>query len=138
MNVEAAVICLQEVLPSMRKSNFGRIVNITGITLSGGWSNLAPYVASKGTLLGLTRAWAREYGSFGITSNCIAPGAFPTDAEKIHPNPEDYARFVLDHQSIKRRGKPEDIANGLLFLTSEESSFITGQTLHIDGGWWMA
>ena len=137
VNVEAAVICLQEVLPNMRKENFGRIVNITSITLSGGWANLAPYVASKGTLLGLTRAWAREFGVYGITSNCIAPGAFPTDAEKIHPNPEDYAKFVLDHQAVKRRGTPEDIANGLLFLTAEESGFFTGQTLHIDGGWWM-
>ena len=137
VNVEAAVICLQEVLPNMRKENFGRIVNITSITLSGGWANLAPYVASKGTLLGLTRAWAREFGVYGITSNCIAPGAFPTDAEKIHPNPEEYAKFVLDHQAVKRRGTPEDIANGLLFLTAEESGFFTGQTLHIDGGWWM-
>jgi 3-oxoacyl-[acyl-carrier protein] reductase len=137
VNVEAAIICLQEVLPYMKTEKFGRIVNITSITLSGGWSNLSPYVASKGTLLGLTRAWAREFGPFGITSNCIAPGAFPTDAEKIHPNLDDYAKFVIDHQSIKRRGKPEDIANGLLFLTAEESEFITGQTLHIDGGWVM-
>ena len=121
----------------MKANHFGRIVNITSITLSGGWSNLSPYVASKGTLLGLTRVWAREFGEFGITSNCIAPGAFPTDAEKIHPNPDQYAKFVIDHQSIKRRGRPEDIANGLLFLTAEESSFFTGQTLHIDGGWWM-
>jgi 3-oxoacyl-[acyl-carrier protein] reductase len=137
VNVEAAVICVQETLPFMRDNNFGRIVNITSITLSGGWTNLSPYVASKGTLLGLSRAWAREFGEFGITANCIAPGAFPTDAEKIHPDPEGYAKFVLDHQSIKRRGKPEDIANGLLFLTAEETGFITGQTLNIDGGWVM-
>jgi 3-oxoacyl-[acyl-carrier protein] reductase len=137
VNVEAAVICVQETLLFMRDNKFGRIVNITSITLSGGWANLSPYVASKGTLLGWSRAWAREFGEFGITANCIAPGAFPTDAEKIHPNPEGYVKFVIDHQSIKRRGKPEDIANGLLFLTSEETGFITGQTLNIDGGWVM-
>jgi len=137
VNVESAVICLQEVLPHMRAEKFGRIVNITSITLSGGWAKLSPYVASKGTLLGLTRAWAREFGEFGITSNCIAPGAFPTDAEKIHPNPEQYAQFVLDHQAVKRRGEPADIANGLLFLTAVESGFLTGQTLRIDGGWVM-
>jgi 3-oxoacyl-[acyl-carrier protein] reductase len=138
INVEAAIICVQETLPFMRAENFGRIVNITSITLSGGWALLSPYVASKGTLLGLTRAWAREFGEYGITANSIAPGAFPTDAEKIHPNPEEYSKFVLDHQAVKRRGEPADIANGLLFLTAEESGFFTGQTLHIDGGWVMA
>jgi 3-oxoacyl-[acyl-carrier protein] reductase len=86
----------------------------------------------------LTRAWAREFGEYGITVNSIAPGAFPTDAEKIHPNPAEYSKFVLDHQAIKRRGEPADIAHGLLFLTAEESGFFTGQTLHIDGGWVMA
>jgi len=138
VNVESAIVCVQEVLPYMRSENFGRIVNITSITLSGGWALLSPYVASKGTLLGLTRAWAREFGEFGVTANSIAPGAFPTDAEKIHPNPAEYSTFVLDHQAIKRRGEPADIANGLLFLTAEESGFFTGQTLNIDGGWVMA
>ena len=137
VNVEAAVICVQEVFPKMKANNFGRIVNITSITLSGGWANLSPYIASKGTLLGLSRAWAREFGEFGVTSNCVAPGAFPTDAEKIHPDPAGYTKFVLDHQSVKRRGEPADIANGLLFLAARESGFFTGQTLNIDGGWVM-
>ena len=137
INVESAVICAQLVLPVMKKNNFGRIVNVTSITFSGGWENLSPYVASKGTLLGLSRTWAREYGKFGITSNCLAPGAFPTDAEKIHPNPEEYTKFIFDHQSVKRRGTPEDIVNAMLFFTAEESSFITGQSLNVDGGWVM-
>jgi NAD(P)-dependent dehydrogenase (short-subunit alcohol dehydrogenase family) len=69
--------------------------------------------------------------------NAISPGAFPTDAEKIHPDPEGYTRFVLDHQSIKRRGSPRDIAEAILFLVSDRSAFITGQTLNVDGGWVM-
>lgn len=137
VNVEAGFVCAQEVLPGMQERKFGRIVNITSITFHGGWSNLAPYVSSKGALLGLSRSWAREYGAFGITSNCVAPGAFPTEAEKIHPNPLDYEKFVLDHQAIKRRGNPIDVANALLFLTSRDSGFITGQTLNVDGGWVM-
>ena len=137
VNVESAVICAQAVLPHMKEKQFGRIVNITSITFYGGWENLSPYIASKGTLLGLSREWAREFGAFGITSNCLSPGAFPTDAEKIHPDPVGYTKFVLDHQSIKRRGNPEDIVNALLFLIDEKTQFITGQTLNVDGGWVM-
>jgi NAD(P)-dependent dehydrogenase (short-subunit alcohol dehydrogenase family) len=137
INVESAFICTQLVLPFMKSINFGRIVNITSITFSGGWENLSAYVASKGTLLGLARSWAREYGAFGITANCLAPGAFPTDAEKIHPNQEQYTKFIFDHQSVKRRGTPQDIVNALLFLIAKESGFITGQSLNVDGGWVM-
>ena len=84
------------------------------LSLSGwyGWALLSPYVASKGALQGLTRAWAREFGPYGITVNAVAPGAFPTDAEKIHPDPEGYTRFVLERQAVKRRGVPDDMDAG--------------------------
>ncbi len=72
-----------------------------------------------------------------MTVNAIAPGAFPTDAEKIHPNPDEYNRWVLEQQSVKRRGTPEDIGNLVTFLASDQASFITGQTIGIDGGWMM-
>jgi 3-oxoacyl-[acyl-carrier protein] reductase len=137
VNVDAAVVSVQVALPHMRHRAWGRIINISSITFYGGLPLLAPYVASKGALIGLTRAWAREFGRHGITVNAISPGAFPTDAEKIHPDPEGYSRFVLDHQAIKRRGHARDIANALMFLASEESGFITGQSLNVDGGWVM-
>jgi NAD(P)-dependent dehydrogenase (short-subunit alcohol dehydrogenase family) len=137
VNVEAALLCTKAALPGMRARGWGRVVNITSITLSGGWENLAPYVQSKGALLGLTRAWAREFGKWGITVNAIAPGAFPTDAEKIHPDPEGYNAMVLDRQSIKRRGQAEDIAAAIRFFLSEEAGFITGQSLAVNGGWTM-
>src|SRR3954447_16401020 len=137
VNVEAGVLCVRAALPGMRSRAWGRIVNVASVTFYGGWANLSPYVASKATLVGLTRAWAREFGPYGITVNAIAPGAFPTDAEKIHPDPDGYTRFVLDHQAVKRRGRPEDIAQALLFLTSDRAGFITGQTLNVDGGWVM-
>lgn len=137
VNVDAGIVCVQVALPHMRRQGWGRIVNIASITAYGGWANLSPYVQSKGALIGLTRAWAREFGQYGITVNAVSPGAFPTDAEKIHPDPDGYTRFVLDHQAVKRRGDPADIANALMFLVSEESGFITGQTLNVDGGWVM-
>jgi NAD(P)-dependent dehydrogenase (short-subunit alcohol dehydrogenase family) len=137
VNVDAGIVCVQVALPHMREQGWGRIVNIASVTVSGGWANLAPYVQSKAALIGLARAWAREFGPYGVTVNAIAPGAFPTDAEKIHPDPEGYNRFILERQAIKRRGHPRDIGNALMFLAAEESGFITGQTLNVDGGWWM-
>lgn len=137
VNVDAAIICAKALLPGMRSRNWGRIINVSSITFYGGWENLAPYVQSKGALVGLTRAWAREFGKWGITVNAIAPGAFPTDAEKIHPNPDEYSQYVLDHQSIKRRGEAKDIANVIQFLASDAVGFVTGQTVNVDGGWIM-
>lgn len=138
VNVDAGIVAVQAALPGMRAKGFGRIINVSSITVSGGWANLSPYVASKMALIGLTRAWAREFGPDGVTVNAIAPGAFPTDAEKIHPDPEGYSRMVLDAQSIKRRGTAYDIANAIAFFASEESGFVTGQTLHVNGGWTMS
>jgi NAD(P)-dependent dehydrogenase (short-subunit alcohol dehydrogenase family) len=137
INVDAAIVAVQEALPAMRAKGFGRIINISSITISGEWANLSPYVASKGALIGLTRAWAREFGPYGITVNAIAPGAFPTDAEKIHPDPDGYTRHVLDSQAVKRRGHVGDIAHAIAFFAADEAGFITGQTLHVNGGWVM-
>ena len=138
VNVDAPILCVRAALPGMRERGWGRVLNITSITLSGGWENLSPYVQSKGALLGLTRAWAREFGKWGVTVNAVSPGAFPTDAEAIHPDPEGYARFVLERQALKRRGDPRDIAAAILFLASDGAGFITGQTLAVDGGWVMS
>lgn len=137
VNVEAAVQIVRAALPGMRAQRWGRIINVSSITLSGGWENLLPYVQSKGAMVGATRAFAREFGKWGITVNAISPGAFPTDAEKIHPDPEGYNRMVLERQSVKRRGHAGDIAAAIVFLASEEAGFISGQTLAVDGGWVM-
>jgi NAD(P)-dependent dehydrogenase (short-subunit alcohol dehydrogenase family) len=136
-NVDAAFVCAQAVLPAMRTAGSGRIVNISSITFFGGLARLAPYVTSKGALIGLTRALARECGQDGVTVNAIAPGAFPTAAEDIHPDPQGYNAFVLDKQAVKRRGIPGDVANAVLFFSAPETSFITGQLLCVDGGWVM-
>lgn len=137
INVDAGIVAVQVALPHMKAAGRGRIINITSVTLSGGWADLTPYVQSKGALLGLTRSWAREFGKHGVTVNAVSPGAFPTDAERIHPDLPAYEKRIYDHQAIQRRGAPADIANILMFLASDAASFITGQTINVDGGWVM-
>lgn len=137
INVDAGIVCVQVALPHMKQAGRGRIINISSVTISGGWSDLTPYVQSKMALVGLTRSWAREFGKHGITVNAVAPGAFPTDAEKIHPDLPAYEKRIYEAQALQRRGAPADIANILMFLASDAASFITGQTIHVDGGWYM-
>ena len=137
VNLKGYFLCARAVYPHMKSKGRGNIVNVASITFFIGWSLLMDYVASKGGIVGFTRTLAREVGPDNINVNAIAPGAFPTDAEKIHPDQEGYNRWVLEQQAIKRRGNPEDIGNLVAFLSSDASSFITGQTIEIDGGWMM-
>jgi NAD(P)-dependent dehydrogenase (short-subunit alcohol dehydrogenase family) len=136
-NLKGYFLCARACYPSMVERGHGRIINLTSITFFGGWSMLLSYVSTKGGIVAFTRALARELGPEGVTVNAISPGAFPTDAEKIHPDPEGYSSWVLEQQAIKRRGTPEDIGNLAVFLASDASSFITGQLFQIDGGWVM-
>ncbi len=136
-NVKGYYLCARAAFDSIRERGRGRIVNLSSITFHLGFPMLLDYVTSKGGVIGFTRALAREAGPEGVTVNAIAPGAFPTAAEAIHPNPEEYDRFVLDQQSVKRRGTPDDIGNLVVFLASDAASFISGQTIAIDGGWTM-
>lgn len=136
VNIKGYYLCARAVYPSMKARGGGKIVNISSITFFlGQWGKLLDYVSSKGAIVGFTRALAREVGVDNINVNCIAPGAFPTDAEKIHPNPEGYEALILQNQAIQRRGRPEDIANAVLFFASPLSDFISGQSLLVDGGW---
>jgi len=136
-NLKGYFLCAQNAFPHMKARGAGRIINVASITFFGGWPMLLDYVTSKGGIVGFTRALAREIGPDGVTVNAISPGAFPTDAEKIHPNQDAYNQMVLDSQSIKRRGTPDDIGNLVVFLASDAASFITGQLIQIDGGWVM-
>jgi 3-oxoacyl-[acyl-carrier protein] reductase len=138
VNIKGYYLCARAVYPSMRARGGGKIINLSSITFFlGKWANLLDYVSTKGAVVGFTKALARELGPENIQVNCIAPGAFPTAAEKIHPDPAGYNRFVLENQAIKRRGRPADIANAVLFFASPLSDFITGQSLLVDGGWAM-
>jgi NAD(P)-dependent dehydrogenase (short-subunit alcohol dehydrogenase family) len=137
VNLKAYFLCARACHDSMRERGHGHIVNVSSVTFLIGFEMLLDYVSSKGGIVGFTRALAHEVGPDGITVNAIAPGAFPTDAEKIHPDPEGYNQWALDQQCIKRRGTPKDIGSLVVFLASDASEFVTGQTIAIDGGWAM-
>jgi 3-oxoacyl-[acyl-carrier protein] reductase len=137
VNLKGYFLCARAAYPSMRERGYGRIINVASITFFIGWPGFLDYVSSKGAIIGFTRTLAREVGPDGITVNAISPGAFPTDAERVHPDQEALNRRILEQQSLKRRGAPEDVGNLAAFLASDAASFITGQTIMIDGGWAM-
>lgn len=134
VNVKGYWLCSRAVVPQMLERGGGSIVSISSITFFMGNENLMPYVASKGAVVGFTRSLAREVGPSGIRANAIAPGAFPTRAIEIHPDQQALHDDLMRDQSLKRRGVPEDIANAVVFFAGPQSSFVTGQTLLVDGG----
>jgi 3-oxoacyl-[acyl-carrier protein] reductase len=134
-NVRGYFLMARAVRPQMLARGGGAIVNVASVTFYWGEALLASYVASKGAVIGFTRALAREAGPEGIRVNAVAPGAFPTAATAIHADQEKLWRDVLEAQSLKRRGEVEDVARAIAFFASEDSRFVTGQTLLVDGGW---
>jgi NAD(P)-dependent dehydrogenase (short-subunit alcohol dehydrogenase family) len=134
-NIRGYYLMARAVRPQMLARGGGAVVNVSSVTFFTGNALLLAYVASKGAVIGFTRALAREAGPDGIRANAVAPGAFPTAATEIHADQEGLWRDVLEAQSIKRRGEVEDVARAIAFFASDDSSFVTGQTLLVDGGW---
>ena len=130
VNVKGTWLCSSAVLPHL--SDAGRIINIASATVFSGSPMWMHYVASKAAVIGMTRVMAREAGGRGITVNAIAPGFTLTDASLGLM--EDAESYGVDRGAIKRSSQPEDIVGTALFLASSEASFMTGQTLVVDGG----
>jgi 3-oxoacyl-[acyl-carrier protein] reductase len=130
-NLKGCFLCARASFASMAERGHGRVINLTSTTLLHGFpgGTLLDYVSSKGGIVGFTRALAREVGPDGITVNALCPGAF----EPGHPDAE-YNQWVLDHQSLKRRGTGDDVGNLAVFLAGDGASFISGQTIVVDGG----
>lgn len=137
VNASAVFALARAVAPAMKAQGTGKIVNFSSVTLSGRFAGYVPYVASKGAVLGLTKALARELGPHGIRVNAVAPGAILSEAE----NRIAGARFaeinawILDSQCLKSRIGPEAVADLVLFLAGPASDMITGQMIAVDGGW---
>ena len=134
-NVRSYFLLAKAVRPQMVARGGGAIVNVASVTFYWGEAGLVSYVASKGAVIGFTRSLAREAGPEGIRVNAVAPGAFPTAATAIHADQDALWRGVLEAQSIKRRGEVEDVARAIAFFAGDDSGFISGQTLLVDGGW---
>ncbi|MBT2581908.1 3-oxoacyl-[acyl-carrier-protein] reductase [Planococcus sp. ISL-109] len=131
-NLKGVFLCTKAVTRQMMKQRHGRIVNIASIVGVMGNAGQANYVAAKAGVIGLTKTTARELASRGITANAVAPGFITTDmTEKLG---EDVQASMLSQIPLARFGAPEDVANAALFLASDEASYVTGQTLNLDGG----
>jgi 3-oxoacyl-[acyl-carrier protein] reductase len=137
-NLTSTFLCTRAVVPGMKERGWGRIVNISsgaGRTVS--LTGIQAYASAKAGQIGFTRQMAHELGRFGITVNCIAPGFIlsnPTTERQWASYGEEGQRALVDQIAMRRLGRPEDIANGVRFFVSERSSWVTGQTISIDGG----
>lgn len=132
VNVKGAYNCTQAVLPKMIHEKYGRIINISSMWGISGASCEVHYSAAKASLIGFTKALAKEVGLSGITVNCVAPGVIDTDMNG-HLSPETISE-LKEETPLNRIGAPRDVAETVLFLASEKASFITGQTISVDGG----
>lgn len=141
VNVRSQFIGAKTVFPYMQAQKYGKIINVSSVTFFTGQKNFAHYVASKGAIVGLTRALAREVGEHGITVNCLTPGAILTEIELEKAGSVEAqhqaSEYLIKEQSIKRRIIGSDIEGAFVFLASSDSDSITGQTLNVDGGWVM-
>jgi NAD(P)-dependent dehydrogenase (short-subunit alcohol dehydrogenase family) len=137
VNVKGLWLCSKAVIPTMKQQGEGKIINISSATIWMGMPLFLHYVASKGAVFAFTRALARELAGTGINVNTITPGYTMTEAALNIADPETVASFkrqLLDMQIIKRNEEPEDLAGTVIFLASDASDFITGQTFNVDGG----
>jgi 3-oxoacyl-[acyl-carrier protein] reductase len=134
-NLKAVFRMARLVMRAMMKARFGRIINITSVVGSSGNPGQANYCAAKAGVAGMTRSLAQELGSRNITVNCVAPGLIDTDMTKGLP--EEQKQAMLKAIPANRLGQPEDIAHAVAFLASAKAGFITGVTLHVNGGMYM-
>src|SRR5215472_9717704 len=134
-NLKAAYRLSKAVLRGMMKARHGRIVNIGSVVGTSGNAGQTNYAAAKAALIGFTKSLAQEVGSRNITVNCVAPGFIDTDMTRALP--EAHREKLLERIPLGRLGSPDDIAHAVVYLASREAGYITGATLHVNGGMYM-
>lgn len=132
VNLKGVFNCTQAVVPYMIEKDYGKIINTSSV--SGVYGNVGQtnYAATKAAVVGMTKTWAKEFGRKGINVNAVAPGF--TRTNMVEKMPEKVLNHMESIVSLQRLGEPKDIANAYLFLASDESNYITGHVLHVDGG----
>ena len=133
-NLKGTFFTTQAVAKKMIPRRYGRIINIGSVTSVFGYANLAPYCASRGGTKQLTMSLADDWGRYGITVNCLAPGWFKTSQTAVLYEDVTWVEYITDRIPMKRPGKPNDLDGAIVFLASDASEYLTGQTILVDGG----
>ncbi|MGD0797019.1 MAG: SDR family oxidoreductase [Acidobacteriaceae bacterium] len=133
-NLRGSFFVAQAIARLMVPHGYGRIINIGSVTSVFGYAGLAPYGASRGGVRQLTMSLADDWGGHGITVNCLAPGWFKTAQNEVLYENKDWVEYLVDRIPVKRPGEPRDLDGPIVFLASEASRYVTGQTLLVDGG----
>jgi NAD(P)-dependent dehydrogenase (short-subunit alcohol dehydrogenase family) len=133
-NLRGSFFTAQAVARGMIEHGYGRIISIGSVTSVFGFAGLAPYGASRGGIRQLTMSLADDWGRHGVTVNCLAPGWFRTEQNKVLYEDPEWLAYLVDRIPAKRPGQPHDLDGAVVFLASEESRYVTGQTLLVDGG----
>ena len=133
-NLRGAFFVAQSAAKHMIPRGSGRIINIGSVTSMFGFAGLGPYGASRGGIRQLTMSLADDWGPHGVTVNCLAPGWFKTEQNKVLYEDKEWVDYLIDKIPLRRTGRPEDLEGAVVFLASDASAYITGQTLLVDGG----
>jgi NAD(P)-dependent dehydrogenase (short-subunit alcohol dehydrogenase family) len=133
-NLRGTFFVAQAAAKRMIPRKYGRIINIGSVTSVNGYAGLAPYGASRGGVKQMTMSLADDWGVHGITVNCLAPGWFKTEQNKVLYENKEWVDYLSDRIPLKRPGKPDDLEGAIVFLASDASEYVTGQTLLVDGG----
>jgi NAD(P)-dependent dehydrogenase (short-subunit alcohol dehydrogenase family) len=133
-NLRGSFFVAQAIARGMIPHRYGRIINIGSVTSVAGYAGLGPYTASRGGIRQLTMSLADDWGKHGVTVNCLAPGWFKTAQNRVMYEDEGWVEYLTERIPLKRPGEPHDLDGAIVFLASEASRYVTGQTLLVDGG----